>query len=84
MAEHHLEFLKEAALARLSLHLSKCHIVGNHMSPLICMQDRKTAHNRLYLFVDVTRTKRSCSFMFGLIFIDGKKNMKRLMEYINL
>ena len=31
--EHHLEFLslKEAAQVRLSLHLSKCHIVGNHM-----------------------------------------------------
>ena len=37
---------KEAAQARVSLHLSKCHIVGNHMSglnyvlylgPLCCM-----------------------------------------------
>ena len=27
---------KEAAEARLSLHLTKCHIVGNHMSWLIC------------------------------------------------
>ena len=26
---------KEAAQARLSLHMSKCHIVGNHMPPLI-------------------------------------------------
>ena len=25
-----------AAQARLSLHLSKCHTVGNHMSRLIC------------------------------------------------
>ena len=35
--KHHLEFLslKEAAQARLSLHLSKCHIVENHMSQLI-------------------------------------------------
>ena len=34
LTEHHLEFLssKEAALAGLSLHLSKCHIVGNHVS----------------------------------------------------
>ena len=33
LSEHHLEFLslKGAAQARLSLHLSKCHIVGNHM-----------------------------------------------------
>ena len=37
LTEHHLEFLslKEAAQAHLSLHLSKCHIVGNHMSRLI-------------------------------------------------
>ena len=33
LTEHHLEFisLKEAAEARPSLHLSKCHIVGNLM-----------------------------------------------------
>ena len=39
MTEHHLEFLslKEAAQARLSLHLSKCHIIGNHMSRLKCV-----------------------------------------------
>ena len=30
--------LKEAAEARLSLHLSKCHIVGNHMSQLIFLE----------------------------------------------
>ena len=40
LAEHHLECLslklKEAAEARPSLHLSKCQIVGNHMSWLIC------------------------------------------------
>ena len=37
LTEHHLEFLslKEAAQACPSLHLSKCHIVGNHMSRLI-------------------------------------------------
>ena len=36
LTEYHLEFLslKEAAQAHLSLHLSKCHIVGNHMSRL--------------------------------------------------
>ena len=35
--EHNLEFpsLKEVAQAHLSLHLSKCHIVGNYMSRLI-------------------------------------------------
>ena len=33
LTEHHLEFLslKEVAQAHLSLHLLKCHIVGNHM-----------------------------------------------------
>ena len=37
LAEHYLEFLssKEAAQARLSLHLLKSHIVGNHMPWLI-------------------------------------------------
>ena len=37
LTEHHLGILasKEAAEARLSLHLSKCQIVGNHMPRLI-------------------------------------------------
>ena len=37
LTEHHLEFLslKEAAEARPSLHMSKYHIVGNHMWWLI-------------------------------------------------
>ena len=37
LTEHNLELLslKEAARALLSLHLSKCHIVGNHMQQLI-------------------------------------------------
>ena len=36
MTEHHLEFLSSngAVQTRLNLHLSKCHIVGNHMSLL--------------------------------------------------
>ena len=36
LTEQHLEFisLKGAAQACLSLHLSNCHIVGNHMSRL--------------------------------------------------
>ena len=34
LTEHHLEFLSliEAAQAGMSLHMSKYHIVGNHMS----------------------------------------------------
>ena len=39
LTEHSLEFLSLTGgctgLARLSLHLSKCHIVGNHLSRLI-------------------------------------------------
>ena len=49
--EHHLEFLslKEAAQARLSLHLSKCHIVGIHMSWLILyMSAFSSKHAQLY------------------------------------
>ena len=44
LTELHLEFLslKEAAQARLSLHLSKCHIVGNHVPrlkiPTLCVR----------------------------------------------
>ena len=34
-AEHYLEFLSLKGQACLSLLLSKCHIVGNHMSRLI-------------------------------------------------
>ena len=46
MTEHHLEFLslKRAAQARLSLRMSKCHIVGNLTSRLIYMGVKK---NRL-------------------------------------
>ena len=40
LTEHHLEFLslKGGCQARLSLHLSKCQIVGNHMLQLIFVQ----------------------------------------------
>ena len=39
LTDHHLEFLslKGAAQARLSLQMSKCQIVGNHMSRLKCL-----------------------------------------------
>ena len=38
LTEHNLELLrlKEAARDCLSLHFSKCHIVGNHMLRLTC------------------------------------------------
>ena len=48
LTEHYLEFLslKGAAQARMSLHLLKCHIVGNHMSWLIIRTACITAQNR--------------------------------------
>ena len=51
LAEHHLEFLglKAAAQACLSLHLSKFHIVGSHMSRLICLLS--------YCYMDKTRIR---------------------------
>ena len=41
LTEHHLEFLSlnDAAEARLSLHMSKCHIVRNLMPRLICYSE---------------------------------------------
>ena len=41
LTKHHLEFLslKGGSEARMSLHLSKCHIVGNHMSWLIYIRN---------------------------------------------
>ena len=38
LTEYHLELLslKGAVKARLSLHLSKCHNVGNHMPRFVC------------------------------------------------
>ena len=57
--------LKEAAQIRLSLHMSKCHIVGNHMSWLIyvtlvaknkCVDETaliKSMHDLCFLFLDI-------------------------------
>ena len=41
--EHHLEFLslKGGCRGYSILHLSKCHIVGNHMQWLICRRNDK-------------------------------------------
>ena len=46
--------LKEAAQARPSLHLSKCHIVGNHVTAhyvLLLKQDISTLENSVDPFV---------------------------------
>ena len=59
LTEHHLEFLslKEEAQTRLSLHLSKCQIVGNLMPRLkilraispVSIRCRKTVHHFSYI-----------------------------------
>ena len=53
--EHHLEFLslKEEAQTRLSLHLSKCQIVGNLMPRLICNLKHWTER---FVFVHISDT----------------------------
>ena len=49
LTEHSLEFLSLkggcTGLSGSSLHLSKCHIVGNHMSRLICKRDKQLKIN---------------------------------------
>ena len=54
LTEHHLELLslKGGLQAHLSLHLLKCHIVGNHMSRLIYFTDQTFA---LYSAVVITQ-----------------------------
>ena len=54
--------LKEAANARLSLHLSKCHIVGNHMSRLIYFFEENV---RLQLEKEDFDWKRNIKIWFG-------------------
>ena len=43
LTEHHLELLCLNGGFTLSLHLSKCHIVGNHISRLISAPSEDTA-----------------------------------------
>ena len=68
LTEHHLQFLslKKSSQARLSLHLSKYHIVGNHMSWLICVIERSTTMT-LLLNLDVSNP------VLGLKYIDEFK-----------
>ena len=46
LTEQHLEFLslKGGWEARMSLHLSKCHIVGNHMSWFFTLKEIEHRH----------------------------------------
>ena len=52
LTERHLVCLslKEAAQARLNLHLSKCHIVGNHMSRRILALSPNSSTGRASTF----------------------------------
>ena len=47
LSEHNLEFL--SLKARLSLFMSKCHIVANHMSRFIC-HSKRSNKDELYIF----------------------------------
>ena len=60
LTEKHLEFLafKEDVQARLRLHMSKYHIVGNHMLQLICPALVTQQHN--------TKISCSCSYKICL------------------
>ena len=52
LTKHHLEFLslKKATQARLSLFMSKCHIVGKHvLRIMIVSRDNITPHIRLFV-----------------------------------
>ena len=55
-----------AAQARLNLHLSKCHIVGNHMSRLIWVIIS------LEFGWNLVHTRRSCRLLERLICITGE------------
>ena len=63
LTEHHLEFLclKEAAQYQPCLHLSKCHIVGNHMSWLIYIVILKLVKKFRMQSVDVV----CCNFQYN-------------------
>ena len=53
LTEHYLEFLslKEAAQARLILHLSKYHIIGNHIFIIHSVSERKALRYLMILRV---------------------------------
>ena len=53
-SEYYLEFLSlKVAQARLSIHLSKCHIVGNHMSRL---KSHLLTHTKAYIIATSSTT----------------------------
>ena len=74
LTENHLEFLslKEAAEARLSLHLSKCHIVGNLMHWLII-------HILFGYFVYHVKAQTHLSIYWSPITEEGRFHMSGLL-----
>ena len=64
LTEHHLKFLslKGATQARLNLYLSKCLIVGSHMSRLICKIDDPNliVSNHKEESISIQSVNRSC------------------------
>ena len=62
LTEHHLEFLgyNGGCTGSLSLHLSKYHIVGNHVSRLICKLYNDTRKEILYSHLLATIHRMAC------------------------
>ena len=65
LSEHYLEFLssKEAAQARTSLQLSKCHIVGNLMPRLIYIPNLGAQDIELFCVYFENGVLRSITFL---------------------
>ena len=75
LAEHHLEFLnfKVAGQARLSLQMSKYHIVGNHMSRLKFLKSwtQDTRFLRLQIINDF-------KFKWSIVFLIVKMEIRKM------
>ena len=66
LTEHHLEFLglKEGSKDSSELHLSKCHIVGNHVSQLNFIFGPK-----LIIIIPVSLTKECPNNIFRQLYL---------------
>ena len=79
--EHNVEFLslKEGYTGSSESFMSKCHIVGNHMSRLICHFIRSNK-DELYIFKiffkSFTPDKRQCTWVTSFSERDGQSDCK--------
>ena len=80
LTENHLDVLslKGTAQARLSLHLSKCHIVGNHMSRLKSLQQNPSGHFNEMNGLIRYKKRRMLPYYLGLDFALGFSKNKVL------